>query len=66
MLKIEVLGGKYTFILPEGDWRVHVLRYGEKWLVIESGHKAVFALMGEVEELREEVIRLRKELGREE
>lgn len=58
--KVEVNDKKYTFIVPEGDWRVHVLRYGEEWLVIEQGHNAVLALMMEVEELREELDKLRE------
>ena len=42
---VKVQGAKYTFQQPEGDWRIHVLRYGNPWLVIESGHKAIAALL---------------------
>lgn len=44
---------KYTFSIPKGDYRVHVLRYGEPWLVIESGSKAIAELLYEIEERRE-------------
>lgn len=70
---VTVYDGKYTFVCPHGDWRIHVLRYDEPWLIIEEGHKAVLALMGELLEAREkaaperfvlagEVERLRAEL----
>lgn len=50
--RISVAGGKYTFFVPEGDYRVHVHRHGEEWLRIEEGHKAILALMAELEEER--------------
>lgn len=52
-LKITVLDGKYTFQTIPGDYRIECLRYGEPWLVFEAGHKAILALMGEIDELRE-------------
>ena len=53
---ITVCDGKYTFDIPEGDWRVHIDRYEVKsWVVIEEGHKAVLALMQRVEELEQTV-----------
>lgn len=51
-LTVEV-DEKYTFILPKGDYRIQVLRYGEDWLWIDEGSNAVHALMAEVELLRE-------------
>lgn len=53
--EIAVYDGKYTFQKHEGDWRVHVLRHGEPWLVIEAGCNAVSQLMYECEELREKL-----------
>jgi len=50
--KLSVADGKYTFSVPDGDWRVHVERGGEPWVVIEAGHKAVAALVMELEDLR--------------
>lgn len=52
--KTMVADGKYTFLRLRGDWRVHVLRYDDPWLVIEDGHKAIAALMYELEEMRGE------------
>lgn len=43
--RLTIDNGKYTFILPEGDYRVHVLRHGEEWLVIEQGSKAIWSLV---------------------
>lgn len=57
-MKIPVYNGKYTFVKPDDDYRVHVLRYGEEWLTIESGSNAIVALLGEYEELKEKVKRL--------
>lgn len=57
--KIAVEDGKYTFVFGPDDYRVHVLRFGEPWMVIERGGKAVLALMHRVEELEE----LRKTAG---
>lgn len=51
--RISVADGKYEFIIPSDDWRVHVLRYGEPWIKIESGHNAVAALMSELIERTE-------------
>lgn len=52
--KVTVGDGKYAFFTPAGDWKVHVLRYGEPWLIIEAGHHAVAALMYRIKELEEE------------
>ncbi len=49
-LTVSVGDGKYTFILYEKDYRVHCLRYGEPWLIFAKGHKAILALMQDLEE----------------
>jgi hypothetical protein len=51
-LSLEVGDGKYTFELHEGDYRVHVLRYGEPWLRVEEGSTALATLLWEVDELK--------------
>ena len=52
-LVIAVLDNKYTFRTIDGDYRIECLRYDEPWLTFEQGHKAILALMGEIEELRQ-------------
>jgi hypothetical protein len=46
--RIDVDDGKYTFILKAGEYRVHVLRHNEPWLVIEQGTNAVWSLVAEL------------------
>jgi hypothetical protein len=46
--RIDVDDGKYTFILKPGEYRVHVLRHGEPWLVVEQGSKAIWSLVAEL------------------
>ncbi len=55
---ISVDDGKYTFSVPEGDWRVHVLRHNEAWLIIEKGHNAIASLMDELQEARDKIAEL--------
>jgi len=62
---IEVCEGKYRFYLRKNDWRVFVQRHGQEWLTIEDGRRAVLALMMEVEDLREEVKELERNLQNE-
>jgi len=50
---IKVANDKYEFQYRVNDYRIHVLRYGEPWLIIEKGHKAISALMDLVVELEE-------------
>ena len=50
---VTVDGGKYTFQQPMDDWKIHVLRHGEPWLIIESGSNAISSLLEEIRELRE-------------
>lgn len=50
--QITTLDGKYTLRIPDGDWKIHVYRYGEPWLTIEAGHNAIADLMSEIEEWR--------------
>lgn len=49
-LAFNVEGGKYTFILHPRDSRVQVERYGEEWIWIEVGSKALAALICEASE----------------
>lgn len=46
---IRLDGGKYTFYMPDGEWRPHINRYGEPWVVIGDGCNAVTSLMYAVE-----------------
>lgn len=62
-MSVTVDDGKYTFLLKEGDWRIHVLRYGEPWLVFDRGTNAIFSLMAELEEAREKLSALTKVRG---
>lgn len=50
MDEVTVNGGKYTFYIPENDWRVHCLRYGEAWMIFEEGTNAIASLMREYNE----------------
>lgn len=50
---IAVGDGKYTFSIPEGDYRIHALRHGEPWLVISEGSKALFCALSELADARE-------------
>lgn len=50
---ISIDYNKYTFFTPVGDYRIHIYRCDEPWLVLEQGSKAICALLCEVEELRE-------------
>ena len=58
MIRVKVDDGKYEFFVPEGDYRIHITRCGEPWVVIEAGSKAVFNLMAELEEARERIANL--------
>jgi hypothetical protein len=58
---IVVANGKYTFRKIDGDWRIHVLRYGEPWLVIEKDHNAIATLLFETERLTEKLKKLTTE-----
>lgn len=51
-LTIHAQDSKYIFFIPKGDYKIHVLRYGNPWLEISSGHKAILALMYEVDDAR--------------
>lgn len=57
-LRISVDDGKYTFVTPEDNRGIDVLRYGRAWVNIEKGSNAVMALMFKVEELEKENKRL--------
>lgn len=49
---LEIENGKYTFYIPENDYRVHILRCGEPWVIVEAGSKAIAYLLYELEELK--------------
>ena len=51
-LTVTVADGKYTFKTVPDDYRIHVLRHGEPWIILDVGHKAILALMQEVEKNR--------------
>lgn len=53
-LRVKVYDGKYEFVSPSDDWRIHILRYGEPWIILEEGHNAIWQLMFELDELRNE------------
>lgn len=54
--KIEIEEGKYTFINDNGI--VSILRHGKEWRN-ESGDKALLRLLQQVEQYRNEIIKLR-------
>ena len=51
-LRVDVADGKYTFIYSQHDWRIHIHRHGEPWIVLEQGHKAILPLMQELDDCR--------------
>lgn len=62
--RVSIQNGKYTFYTPYKDFRMHIDRYGEPWVVIEAGANAVYWLVAEVEELREKVADLEKKVSK--
>lgn len=62
MISYTTSDGKYTFEIPDNDYRVHVRRHGEPWLVIEAAHKAIGTLLSDIEEKDTEISRLAAEL----
>ena len=60
-LFVKVYDGKYEFRLPANDWRVHVLRYGEAWLVIEEGHNAISSLVRLAADQGDQILQLEEE-----
>lgn len=53
--KVDVESGRYTFIMYEHDYRIHVRRNGAPWMIIERGHNAIFSLLMEFIETRKEL-----------
>ena len=49
MIEIEVDNGKYQFVAKDG--RIEILRFGEKWVDLNEGGKAIIALLAETERL---------------
>lgn len=54
MIELKDSEGKYTFKVGPDDWRVSILRYGDPWVVISTGTKALISILCELEELRKE------------
>lgn len=50
--RVDVDGGKYTFISDPGEWRIRVLRYSEEWLEISQGAAAIHAMACELDAAR--------------
>lgn len=44
---VTVEEGKYTFRQPDKDYRIHIDRYGEGWVLLEEGSNAISALLYE-------------------
>jgi hypothetical protein len=63
--RVEVENGKYTFVVPSNDDRVHILRHGEPWYQPEVGQPshALHAIMCELDAARV-VIQAARELVR--
>jgi RNase adaptor protein for sRNA GlmZ degradation len=63
--RVEVENGKYTFVVPSNDHRVHILRHGEPWYTPENGQPshALHAIMCELDAARV-VIQAARELVR--
>jgi hypothetical protein len=64
LLDIKVDGGKYR-ILQDSDGYLHIDRYGEHWMPKHrvdgiDCSKMIIGMASELEELREEVARLRR------
>lgn len=57
--RLTVDDGKYTFFVPPGDYRVHVHRYSEPWVIIEQGCNAVWALVAELIDSRALIAKVR-------
>ena len=57
-MRVSVEGGKYTYVVTETN--SHVLRYGELWRDA-TGDKFTYCMAAEIESLREQVEKLRKE-----
>lgn len=43
--RVALCDGKYDLMTLDREWRVLALRYGEPWLWIREGHRAVAALI---------------------
>jgi hypothetical protein len=50
--KVSVSSGKYTFVQPKDDYKIHILRYGESWVQDLDGSNALFSLMAELDAAR--------------
>src|SRR5262244_990570 len=50
--RVDVDGGKYTFVSSSGDYRVAILRHGEPWHLQDQASSAVHAMMCELDAAR--------------
>lgn len=51
--RVGVCGGKYTFVIPSGDYRVSILRYGELWYGPQAeASNALRSIMAELDAAR--------------
>lgn len=59
-MQVDVENGKYSFVTMSDDWRIHVWRFGEPWVIIDLAPKAIIVMMGELERAREEISLLKQ------
>jgi len=51
--RVSVDGGKFTFVIPSGDYRVSILRYGESWHPPQTeAWTALHSIMAELDAAR--------------
>lgn len=63
MIRLDVEGGKYTIVLSDRGC-LSVLRNGERWVDdVGPGSKMWIAVVHELDELRKQIVRLRKVEG---
>lgn len=58
--RVDLCGGKFTYIRQDEPFKHEALRYGEPWRDF-TGDKFIYAMGDEIERLRAEVERLTKE-----
>lgn len=50
--RVDVDGGKYTFVSSSGDYRVAILRHGKPWHLQDAAGNAIHAMMCELDAAR--------------
>lgn len=58
--ELHVDSGKYTFLMFEGDYRIHIYRQGTPWHIVDKGQNAIFSLLAEAIDMKEELEKLQK------